>query len=215
MELMSYTSHLLQEFETGDPGDYENIRQSYDLLYQRAIKQGQEEGYLDKDWQEACFAVCTWIDEMLLCSDWSEKDKWETKQLQRVYFHTMNGGEEFFIHLAALSPGEGQIREVYLYCLAMGFKGRFFSPEDQKKLAEIQQANLLLIHDPLELTDKPEILFPEAYDLFSIPKKRRIWHHGLSSFHLIVTAGSLMLLISLFIFFKNHLGQMVQPYLGA
>jgi len=215
MELMSYTSHLLREFETSDPGNYETVRQCYDVLYQRALKKGQEEGCLDKDWQEACFAVFTWIDEMILCSDWSGKGKWETRQLQRVYFHTMNGGEEFFIRLAALSPREGQIREVYLYCLAMGFKGRFFLSEDQKILTEIQQANLLLIHDPLEFTDQPENLFPEAYDLFSIPPKRRIWHHGLSSFHLIVMAGSLMLLISLFVFLNNHLGQMVQAYLGA
>jgi type VI secretion system protein ImpK len=215
MELMSYTSHLLQEFETGEPEDYENVRQRYDVLYQRALKQSQEEGCLDQDWQEAWFAVCTWIDEMLLCSDWSEKDKWESRQLQRVYFQTMNGGEEFFIRLAALAAEKGHIREVYLYCLAMGFKGRFFAPEDEKKLTEIRQANMLLIHDPLELNVSSEIMFPEAYDADSSHKKSRLWYHGLSSFHLIVMAGSLLLLISLFLSFKNNLGQLVQAYMGA
>lgn len=215
MEVMSYTTHLLREFDAGEPQDYENVRQRYDILYQRALKLGEEEGCLDKDWQEAWFAVCTWADEMLLCSDWSEKDKWESKQLQRVYFQTMNGGEEFFIRLSALSPEKGQVREVYLYCLAMGFKGRFFSPEDENKLLEIRQANLFLIHDPSELNDHSEILFPDAYAVASIPEKRRIWQHGLSFFHLIVMAGSFVLLISLFVFYKNDLGKLVQAYLGT
>jgi len=214
MELMSYTAHLLQEFKTGEPEDYENIRQRYDNLYQRALKQGQEEGYPDKDWREAWFAVSTWIDEMLLCSDWSEKDKWQSRQLQRVYFQTMNGGEEFFIRLATLSPTEGQIREVYLYCLAMGFRGRFFSPEDEEQLAGIRQTNLLMIHDATEHNGVAERLFPEAYNVASSPEKNPIWHHGLSPLHLLVMAGTLLIIISLFGFYKNTLGQMIEAYMG-
>ena len=93
MELMSFTGHLLPRFEAGESEDYESVRQRYDVLFQRALKAGEEEDYSDEDWGEAWFAVCTWIDEMLLCSDWSEKGKWESRQLQRVYFETMNGGK--------------------------------------------------------------------------------------------------------------------------
>lgn len=177
---------------------------------------------------------------MLLCSDWPEKGKWESRQLQRVYFQTMNGGEEFFVRLSALPAGKGEVREVYLYCLAMGFKGRFFSPDDEKELAEISRVHLPLIHDLPETGDRlllhgrtepdgraslhnlsepdglPEMLFPEAYDAASGRRGRSPWRHGLSFLHLVVMAGSLLFLISLFVSLKNNLGHLVQAYiLGA
>jgi type VI secretion system protein ImpK len=213
MELMSYTTHLLQEFKDRKPVDYEHVRQQYAALYRRSLKQAQADGYLDKDWQEAWFAVSVWIDEMILCADWSEKDKWQRKQLQLEYFETLNGGEEFFTRLSALSPSQGQIREVYLYCLAMGFKGRFYSPEDEEKLTKIQQDNLLLIHESPELVITSKTLFPEAYDSAAITTRRPVWHYGLSMFHLIIMFISLLFVVLMFGFFKNNLDQLIQAYL--
>ena len=119
----------------------------------------------------------------------------------------------------------------------MKFKGRFFSPEDEKELAEIRRANLSLLHDQMETDDRfllhdpseprgqlllhdrlesdgpSDMLFPEAYDGASGRKRRRVWRHGLSFLHLVVMAGSLFLLFLLFISLKSNLVHQVQAYL--
>ncbi len=236
MELMSYTAHLLQEFKMGEAEDYDTVRRRYDELYQRARDQGRAEECPEEDWREAWFAVCAWIDEALLCSNWQEKDKWESSQLQGIYFQTTKAGEEFFSHLSALAPEKKEVRELYLYCLALGFKGRFFSPEDEEELDGIRQRNLSLLSGDFAADDLPfhdlsetnghlvlrrrpplsgheEMLFPQAYDAGSKGKKRRIWFRGLSFFHLIVMAASLFFLISFFVSLKNNLGHLIQDYL--
>lgn len=214
MELMSYTAHLLQRIKRGESAPYDDVFRLYDVLYQRARTQGQASGYADEDLQEAWFAVCAWVDEMLLCSEWPEKDRWEGRQLQRLHFYTVNGGEEFFSRLQDLPPEKGQVREVYLYCLAMGFKGRFFSPEDEARLTQIRQDHLLLIRDPEEINDT-QTLFSEAYSLTTTPEKRMKWRFGLSWAHLIIIAASLLLLGGLFSTYRYILDDLVNIYLGG
>ncbi|MDQ5986620.1 MAG: hypothetical protein CSYNP_02350 [Syntrophus sp. SKADARSKE-3] len=213
MELMSYTAHLLQRIKQGESAPYDDVFRLYDVLYKRARILGQADSNADEDFQEAWFAVCAWVDEMLLCSEWPERDRWEGRQLQRLYFNTVNGGEEFFIRLQALPPEKGQVREVYLYCLAMGFKGQFFSPKDEAKLLQIRQDNLLLIRDPEEINDT-QTLFSEAYSITPMPGKRIKWRFGLSWAHFIIIAVSLLFLGGLFSAYRYILDDLVSIYLG-
>jgi len=214
MELMSFTAHLMRRIERGESATYADVSSLYDVLYQRAREQGQTGGYSDEDISEAWFAVCAWIDEMLLCSEWPEKDQWEGRQLQRIHFQTVNGGEEFFSRLQDLPLEKGQVREVYLYCLAMGFKGRFFSPEDEMKLARIKEDQMLMIRDPEEINDAPT-LFSEAYNLSEVPEKRMKWRFGLSWVHLLIIAVSVLLLGALFSTYRYILDDLVNMYLGG
>ena len=214
MELMAYTAHILRDIDHRTPVSFDRVLSRYEVLHQRALKQGQENGYPDEDWQEAWFAVCAWTDEMLLCSEWPERDRWESRQLQRVYFQTMNGGEEFFRRLYALPPEKGEVREMYLYCLASGFKGRFFSPGDEKKLSEIYHVHLQMIRDTIEFNPS-ETLFPAAYADAPIPVKRRIWRQGFGRWHVIVIVGSLFLVTALFFTYRTILGNLVKSYFGG
>lgn len=129
--------------------------------------------------QEALFAVCAFVDEMILTSSWPGRSEWLRRPLQRERFHTLNAGEEFYTHLEALcrqdaallpettwdeapaSPCPREVLEVYVTCLALGFRGRYYTPEGQKNLDAVIQAHFQPV-----LAQSPalgKLLFPEVY----------------------------------------------------
>lgn len=131
----------------------------------------------------AFFAVCAFIDEKLLESDWSEKDEWSKKTLQQVHFDTNIAGELFFSKLDALNENsevDQQVREVYLYCLAQGFSGCYFNAGEQAFLQGIIQSNYTLLtqgsdeplfqshHDIPKITSQVDNINPQAKELISI-----------------------------------------------
>jgi len=213
MGLMAYTTYLCQG-RMSNPTPYDETRRRFDVLIEQARQCCQDAGFDEADWQMSLFAVCAWIDETILCSEWPERDRWQEDQLQRLHFQTMNGGEEFFDRLAALDAEAKAIREVYAYCLALGFKGRYFLPEDDKKLMEIQKANLLLVKDNLDMS-VTEKLFPDGYSGDTGEAKRKRWHRGLSLYTLIIMAISLLGVIALFSVYKALLISINQSYFGA
>jgi type VI secretion system protein ImpK len=212
MELMAYTTYLCQG-RMNNPPPYEETRRRYDDLLQQAGQCCQDAGFDEDDRQMALFAVCAWIDETILCSEWPERGRWQEDQLQRLHFQTMNAGEEFFARLAELDPEATAIREVYAYCLALGFKGRYFLPEDDKKLVEIQKANLLLVKDNLDMS-VTEKLFPDGYSGVPVEVKRKRWLRGLSIYTIIVMAISLLGVIALFSVYKALLSSISQSSFG-
>ena len=213
MGLMAYTTYICQG-RMNNPPPYEETRRRFDDLIQQAEQCCQDAGYNEDDWQASLFAVCAWIDETILCSEWPERGRWQEDQLQRLHFQTMNAGEEFFTRLSELDPEATSIREVYAYCLALGFKGRYFLPEDDKKLVEIQKANLLLVKDNLDMS-VTEKLFPDGYSGATGEVKRKRWHRGLSLYGLIIVAISLLGVIALFSVYKAMLLNINQSYFGT
>jgi len=213
MGLMAYTTYLCQG-RMDNPPSYEETRRRFDDLIQQARQCSQDGGFDEDDWQKAMFAVCAWIDETILCSEWFERGRWQEDQLQRLYFQTMNAGEEFFARLAELDLEAAAIREVYAYCLALGFKGRYFLPEDEKKLLEIQKANLLLVKDNLDMS-VAEKLFPDGYSGMTDEVKHKRWRRGLSLYTLIIMAVSLFGVIALFSVYKALLLSINQSYFGV
>ncbi len=131
---------------------------------------------------ETLFAVCAFVDEMILTSSWPGRAEWFRRPLQRERFHTVNAGEEFYTRLNALCRQEAapptafaeepweemtsslcprELLEVYATCLALGFRGRYYTPEGQKDLDSIIETHF----HPL-LAQSPALekrLFPEVY----------------------------------------------------
>lgn len=107
-------------------------------------------GFTREQYDLAKFAVVAFIDEVILLSDWEQRHRWAHELLQKTHFSTSNAGEEFFEKLDGLSsfdPGERDVREVYVYCLALGFVGKFFRPGDRARLEEIRNSNLKVLRD--------------------------------------------------------------------
>jgi type IV/VI secretion system ImpK/VasF family protein len=148
-ESMAYTICLLREMETSQP-IYSRVVERYDQLLDRARVAFSQTGSADSDWDDSFFATCAWIDEMILCSEWTERDKWQGSQLQYRFFHTMNGGNEFFTRLDGLPADKVEVREVYDLCLALGFTGCYFASADRETLAGITGNNRAVLAAPFE-----------------------------------------------------------------
>lgn len=89
---------------------YEDVRSDVDNLLLKMRTQCAD--VPEKEYQEAFFAVCAFVDEALLTSNWAEKPRWQACTLQRTCFGTVNAGVEFYDHLRRLlgnsTPAAGQ-----------------------------------------------------------------------------------------------------------
>jgi type VI secretion system protein ImpK len=89
--------------------------------------------------QMAKFAVVAFIDETIISSNWSQKDRWVSKPLQLELYNQYDAGETFFTRLEALRQqpqANAEALEVYYLCLTLGFKGKY-QLHEQERLREI------------------------------------------------------------------------------
>ncbi len=171
MEIFSYTLYLLKDIKGGDLPDFEKVKEDYNHLFERSARMASQYGFSRVRWKKGCFPVCAFVDEKILCSSWSEKGRWLNYQLQRKFFNTTNAGEEFFQKMQKLGDDEKDVREVYSYCLAFGFTGRYYAPEDEERLQEIRTENFLKYFEEDEEVGLPETIFPRAYSKGVSPKR--------------------------------------------
>jgi type VI secretion system protein ImpK len=178
-ELIAYTLYFQKSVENRQP-PYEQVKA--DVL--RSLAKSEDcvkKGLFPEDqYDMARFAVCAWVDEAILNSTWQEKEAWKREQLQRMYYHTTEAGEEFFDRLNTVDFYQKDVREVYYLCLAMGFVGRYIRKGDEFLLDQLKSNNLkILLGSSVGLPSlKRGDLFPDAYPTESapaVPQKRR-WH---------------------------------------
>jgi type VI secretion system protein ImpK len=125
------------------------LRERLVLLLDEAVRRAVADG-LDKDLADAAdFAVCAFIDEILLSSAWQEREEWMRSPLQLVRHDTATAGEDFYRILDLLldKAGETQgatirlgrqaeedpsrkmlatVLEIFAVCLSLGFTGMLF-----------------------------------------------------------------------------------------
>jgi len=82
-----------------------------------------EQYFAQGDCRSACFAVVVWFDELVLQSSPEWIDSWRRDLLQTRLFDTAIGGSEFFSRLEKINKKNWPLRQVYLFCLLLGFKG--------------------------------------------------------------------------------------------
>ncbi|MBN1106428.1 MAG: DotU/TssL family secretion system protein [Deltaproteobacteria bacterium] len=212
-ELIAYTGYLLRDWRER-PISQEDASRNYDILIARAQECTRASGFSEEDWMEALYPVCAWIDEAILCSEWPGGTQWEHHQLQRTYFHTTSAGTEFFTRLEGMGENAQAVREVYAYCLAMGFRGRYYQDTDAAKLEEIRSRNLAGLAAESMLFF-PEALFPDAYESVLTVKKRKkkVWR-GVSFFSVLTFVLPVLVFGGLFSLYDNMLSNEVANYLG-
>lgn len=145
-----------------------------------AQTQAIKAGFPQASCADALFPVVAFIDETVLTSSWTGKTEWQRESLQRQFFNTTNSGYEFYERLNKLNRqgDDRSVREVYLLCLSLGYKGRYFSPQDRPKIEETRVFNLdlLLPNDANNVFEK-STLFSDAYherDQINTSRKSRI-----------------------------------------
>lgn len=159
--LMAYVRH----FQSHHSGDVLSVQAQVDALLAAAKAQAQNAGIDEVDTTEAVFAVVAWIDEMMLATPWSGADGWKRQLLQRRYFNVSNAGVTFFTRMDALSQHQSEAREVYFYCLCLGFAGRYGYDRNPQTLADLKNSSLKqLMQDGSALQGEAgKLMFPEAY----------------------------------------------------
>lgn len=177
-DTLSFTLKQLETIRAGETPDYDSLRLGVERTLAEHAGEFSVGGFSREQYDAAKFPVIVFIDEAILQSNWAHKDQWSRELLQRAHFNTANGGAEFFEKLDGLSPfnpGERDIREVFYYCLALGFTGRFYRSGDRTRREEIRQANFrLLTEGPGRLASLDgAVLFPEALHE-AVPGKTRL-----------------------------------------
>lgn len=217
IEIITYTSIFLKT-AVDDRAEASEMAHEYAVLFNRAEDAMKKGKFSSEAWDNARFAVCTWVDEMILCSSWEGRSEWLNNQLQRIYYKSTNGGEEFFERLNQLEPGVRDVREVYAYCLALGFKGRYFRREDEPILGNIQDKNLKCIREERLFdakNDDAATLFPGAYKtLQEISGSGHRRAGALSAFTVIFLIWPPALFVILFIVYNDILKRIVADFFG-
>lgn len=212
IQVMTFTVYLIECLPTLHPA-FGETRKKYDQLFAEAEQCRKENGFSDEDWNDALFAVCAWIDEIILCSDWKEKDNWQRAQLQRIYFNTSNAGEEFFFRLSRCAEDNKPVREVYEHCLSLGFKGLFFGPHDQVQLEQIKSSNLKLVTENANQMLSEDI-FPDAYgNVNNSSGRRKIWSRFLNIFNLTILVLPVLAFGALYCLYNMILDEIIVSYL--
>lgn len=145
-------------------GEYKQVRDDVARLLEQSRQSSLEHCCPQEEYDQARFAVCAWIDETLLASDWDQKQLWQREQLQRLYYNTTDAGVELFERLEQLDHRQNDLREVFYLCLALGFKGRYIGRDAELALEQLKasQLKLLLGGEAGRSSLEGMRLFPEA-----------------------------------------------------
>jgi type VI secretion system protein ImpK len=208
VKTLAYTDALRRGQSNGGP-DPEAVRADYETLWTEADRLGGS--FVPDDYLAAKFAVCAFVDEAILLSDWEGRDRW--KPFQRRFFNTYNAGEEFFKLLGALLPDRREVREVFGLCLAMGFTGKYFEGPDEE-LGAIKEENVsFLLGSDMDEFGLNE-LCPEAYPAGRGGMRRRIWGR-LSPLTVVLVVLPPALLVTLFALYRFSLGRVIFDFFTA
>ena len=165
MKLIAYTNYFLKNVSEGVYA-YERVRPEVERLLEKSETEAADQSFNPADYDLARFALCAWIDEAILSSNWSEKGKWRKEPLQKLYYKVANAGESFFERLNSLGPHQRDVREIYYLCLAMGFAGQYVHQGDEYLLDQLKLSNLKFLTGTQKggksSLENMEI-FPDAY----------------------------------------------------
>lgn len=199
IDVLAYVKQLQNAISAGDQPNYEDVKIEVERrLAEKALVYATL-GYRREHYEQARFAVIAYIDEALLSCNWQEAKLWNVNQLQKSYYDTAKAGEEFFSRLSELTlidPADRDVREVYYYCLALGFSGRYFSATERSKLDSMRLENFELLSQGQKIpwTDQQAILTPEAYPPPSPIKLRKYSRYTLLPFYIGAPVLGFMLL---------------------
>jgi type VI secretion system protein ImpK len=156
---------FVRHFQGQPSGSAVSVKDQLDSLLADARRKAQEAGIAEVDTLNGMFAVVAWADEIFLAAPWAGAEEWKRQLLQKRYFNVSSAGVEFFTRLEALGAQQLPVREVYFFCLSMGFAGRYGHDRNPKTLEDIKQACLVqLVKDGEGISGDPgKLMFPQAY----------------------------------------------------
>ncbi len=211
IEILAYVKLYLRR-----PGtDYDAFRGRVTTLIEEARLRSQSAGFTNDDYQSALFAVVAWIDEAVMSSDWAGTARWKKELLQQIFFATGRAGIEFFTRLDRLVAHQQAVREVYYFCLMLGFKGRFVTKAQEKTLDDLKQHHVaMLVRDAQHIAVEDAVLFPDAYVTRHADTGAAAAPRPISITTVAVVAGPLAFLLFMYFAYDLVLANMVTSFAG-
>ena len=214
IDVLLTTRQLVPMLTAESEQDINEIKKSLTLLLDKSRENIMAKGLSEYQALNALFPIVSYVDEMILTSKWRNKSKWQQHSLQRHYFDTTNAGREFFERLNKLNrEGEDRsIREVFLLCLGLGYKGQYFMPDDRPKLAEIRIFNLdLLLPEDANQTLEKTQLFEQAYQATIREGRQATSRTNLIPFF---TAAPILVILGVFVFYALQINDWLAQIMG-
>jgi type VI secretion system protein ImpK len=95
------------------------------------------------EWQLSKYAICAWIDALLIDAPWPGKGWWKDNCLEKKYFGRRDAHEAFFQRsLEAANLGRKDALEVYYLAVVLGFRGFYVDPDSNYKASLISTLRL-------------------------------------------------------------------------
>jgi type VI secretion system protein ImpK len=214
IDVLLKTRQLVPMLTADSKQDANDIKNSLTLLLDQSREKVIAKGLSENQAISALFPIVSYVDEMILTSNWCNKSKWQQNSLQRHYFDTTNAGRDFFERLNKLNrEGEDRsIREVFLLCLGLGYKGQFFLPDHRPKLAEIRIFNLdLLLPEDANQTLEKTQLFQQGYQANIREGRQATSRTNLIPFF---TAVPVLVILGVFVFYALQINDWLAQIMG-
>lgn len=156
--------------------DTATVRTELRDLVQAARARASSAGHGARDVERAAFAVVAWLDEVM-AQHTDVGAGWVPLQVE--LFNTNNAGNEFFVYLRELGPGQAEVREVYFTALCLGFVGEYILDAGKggalEQITDTAGADLPVRPiEPEALAERP--ITPQPYEL-PLPKGPRLPRH--------------------------------------
>jgi type VI secretion system protein ImpK len=163
--------------EGGTQPAYEQVWGDVTARFDQMDAAARRQNIAAQDYQDGRFAVVAWVDETILKhTSWEHHAKWGEMPLQLKYYQMRNAGEEFFERLERLRPEQREVRELYFYCLGLGFSGRYVLDERTLHRIRHEQAQGVAVEDQQairQLTPQPYTVSSPPYRPIKVPSSRR------------------------------------------
>jgi type VI secretion system protein ImpK len=89
------------------------------------------------EWELAKYALVSWVDEMLVETDWEGREWWGNNVLEIELFNSRERNETFFIKARKASTITGRdALEVFYVCVILGFRGLYQDPSSGAAVAQ-------------------------------------------------------------------------------
>ncbi len=109
-------------------------------VLQRKIDEAEIRLGATPEWQLAKYALCSWIDSLLINAPWNGNNWWKDNCLEVRYFGRRDAHEEFFKKaLEAGELGRKDALEVFYIAVVLGFRG-FYGDSDATYAANLARS---------------------------------------------------------------------------
>lgn len=210
----------VQDFSLAPAGSADTLEKRLSELIAEARTQSVNDDFAVDEFNEALFPVLAWIDERVsLLHPWEGAHAWQDHLLQRVYFRTSLAGVEFFERLEDLENSESSVREVFLFCLCMGFMGKYNNQPAEATLANLRVSQYRILQGKGYVVqynlDTPLCPFAYQNDNEVIPTYEARWRRWLNPMAIAIVVVPVIVFLMIVFMLDYRLGESVDAFRRA